>query len=152
MKIAIGCDHAGYEFKEKVKEILIGWNHDVTDFGTYSKKSVDYPDFGLKVALAVTESKVDYGIAICWTGNGMTIATNKIRGVRAGLALNPEMAMLTRAHNDANVLTLSQKYTPEEQLKEILKNFFETPFEGGRHLPRVNKIRAAEEGLSSEKS
>ncbi|RKX26414.1 MAG: ribose 5-phosphate isomerase B [Candidatus Zixiibacteriota bacterium] len=152
MKIAIGCDHAGYEFKEKVKEILSGWGHEITDFGTNSKESVDYPDFGLKVALAVAGGEADWGVAICWTGNGMTITANKIRGIRAGLALNPEMAYLTRAHNDANVLTLAQKYTPEGQLEEILKNFLETPFEGGRHLPRVNKIRAAEEGLASEET
>ncbi|MBU8933535.1 MAG: ribose 5-phosphate isomerase B [candidate division Zixibacteria bacterium] len=148
MRIAIGCDHAGLKFKEKVKEILISWGHDVVDFGTHSEDSVDYPDYGLKVALAVAGGDVDRGVTICWTGNGMNITANKIKGIRAGLALNAEMAFLTRSHNDANVLTLAQKYTPEDQIEEILKSFIDTPFEGGRHLPRVNKIRAVEEGLS----
>jgi ribose 5-phosphate isomerase B len=145
MKFAIGCDHAGLEFKEKVKEILTRLGHEVIDFGTNSKDSVDYPDFGLKVAHAVAKGKVDRGVTICWTGNGMNIAVNKVKGIRAGMALNPEMAFLTRSHNDANILTLAQKYTPENQLEEILKNFIETKFEGGRHIPRVEKIRAAEE-------
>jgi ribose 5-phosphate isomerase B len=145
MKIAIGCDHAGLEFKEKVKKILTSWGHEVTDFGTDSKDSVDYPDFGLKVAHAVANGDVERGITICWTGNGMNMATNKVHGIRAGMALNAEMAMLTRSHNDANVLTLAQKYTPVDQLDEILKNFLETPFDGGRHINRVKKIMNAEE-------
>lgn len=144
MKIAIGCDHAGLEFKEMVKAILSSWGHDVTDFGTNSKDSVDYPDFGLKVAHAVANGEVDRGITICWTGNGMNMAANKVKGIRAGMALNAEMAMLTRSHNDANVLTLAQKYTPVDQLQEILKSFLETPFEGGRHENRVKKIMSSE--------
>jgi len=144
MKIAIGCDHAGLEFKEKVKKILTSWGHEVTDFGTNSKDSVDYPDYGLKVAHAVANGDVERGVTICWTGNGMNMAANKVHGIRAGMALNAEMAMLTRSHNDANVLTLAQKYTPVEQLEEILKNFIETKFEGGRHVNRINKIMNAE--------
>jgi ribose 5-phosphate isomerase B len=145
MKIAIGCDHAGLEFKEMVKKILTSMGHEVTDFGTNSKDSVDYPDYGLKVAQAVANGDVDRGVTICWTGNGMNMAANKVHGIRAGMALNAEMAMLTRSHNDANVLTLAQKYTPVEQLNEILKSFLETPFEGGRHINRVQKIMNAEE-------
>lgn len=148
MRIAIGCDHAGLEFKDKIKEILISWGHDVVDCGTNSKDSVDYPDFGLKVAQAVARGEVERGVTICWTGNGMNMVANKTRGVRAGMAFNAEMAFLTRSHNDANVLTLAQKYTPEDQLEEILKSFIDTPFEGGRHLTRVNKIRAVEDDLS----
>jgi len=144
MKIAIGCDHAGLEFKEKVKKILTSWGHEVTDFGTNSKDSVDYPDYGLKVAHAVANGDVERGVTICWTGNGMNMAANKVHGIRAGMALNAEMAMLTRSHNDANVLTLAQKYTPVDQLEEILKNFIETKFEGGRHVNRINKIMNAE--------
>lgn len=144
MKIAIGCDHAGLEFKEKVKKILTSWGHDVTDFGTNSKDSVDYPDYGLKVAHAVANGDVERGVTICWTGNGMNMAANKVNGIRAGMALNAEMAMLTRSHNNANVLTLAQKYTPVKQLEEILKNFIETKFEGGRHINRVQKIMKAE--------
>ncbi len=146
MRIAIGCDHAGLEFKEKVKAILIRLGHEVIDFGTDSKDSVDYPDFGLRVARAVADGEVNYGMTVCWTGNGMNIAANKIKGIRAGMALNPEMAHLTRLHNNANVLTLSQKYTPEDQLEEIITQFLTTSFEGGRHIPRLEKIQKAEEG------
>ncbi|UCD64936.1 MAG: ribose 5-phosphate isomerase B [Candidatus Zixiibacteriota bacterium] len=144
MRIAIGCDHAGLEWKEKVKAILKRLDHEITDFGTDSKDSVDYPDYGLKVARAVAGGEVDYGITVCWTGNGMNMAANKVDGIRAGMALNPEMAHLTRLHNNANVLTLSQKYTPEDQLEEIVRQFLETKFEGGRHIPRLEKIQEAE--------
>ena len=144
MKIAVGCDHRGVGYKEKVKAILGKLGHEVVDFGTYTEEPVDYPDFGIKVARAVRDGIVDYGMTVCWTGNGMNIAANKIKGVRAGLALNPEMAELTRLHNDANVLTLSQKYTPDDQLEEIIRKFLETKFEGGRHIARVEKISKAE--------
>lgn len=144
MKIAIGSDHAGFGHKEKVKGILKGLGYEVLDFGTSSKESVDYPDFGLKVAHAVVNGDVTYGIAICWTGNGMMIATNKVKGIRAGMALNREMAYYTRLHNNANVLVLSGKYTPEGQLEEIVKTFLTTDFEGGRHIRRLQKIEAEE--------
>ncbi len=145
MKIAIGSDHKGYEFKEKVKRILRKLGHSVVDVGTdNATDSVDYPDFGLQVAHNVANGTVDYGITVCWTGNGMNIAANKVRGVRAGLALNVEMAQLTRLHNDANVLTLAAKFTPEDQLEEIVRTFLETPFEGGRHIRRLEKIRREE--------
>jgi ribose 5-phosphate isomerase B len=144
MKIAVACDHAGYEFKEKVKALLTEMGHEVIDFGTDSKDSVDYPDFGLKAARAVAGGEADRAVTVCWTGNGMNMAANKVRGVRAGMALSVDMAFLTRSHNDANVLTLAQKYTPESELQEILKVFVETPFEGGRHVPRVKKVMAAE--------
>ncbi|RKX23431.1 MAG: ribose 5-phosphate isomerase B [Candidatus Zixiibacteriota bacterium] len=144
MKISIGCDHAGYEFKENVKRILQKLGHEVIDFGTNSKESVDYPDFGLKVARSVADGSVDRGVTICWTGNGMNMAANKVKGIRAGMALSVEMAYLTRLHNDANVLTLAAKYTPEADVEEILKTFLETDFEGGRHSVRVGKIMAAE--------
>ncbi|MDD5426968.1 MAG: ribose 5-phosphate isomerase B [candidate division Zixibacteria bacterium] len=144
MKVAVGSDHAGFKMKEKVKRLLQKRRVEVVDFGTNSEESVDYPDYGLKVARAVAGGEVDYGITVCWTGNGMNMTANKIRGVRAGLALNPDMAFLTRSHNNANVLTLASKYTPENQLEEIIKNFLETPFEGGRHQRRVDKITDAE--------
>jgi ribose 5-phosphate isomerase B len=147
MNIAVGADHKGFEFKEKIKAILARLGHTVTDFGTNSAdQSVDYPDFGLKVAHAVAKHHAEYGITVCWTGNGMNIAANKVHGIRAGMALNVEMAQLTRAHNDANVLTLSSKYTPENQLDQIVSTFLSTPFEGGRHEKRVEKIER-EEGL-----
>ncbi|UCC45084.1 MAG: ribose 5-phosphate isomerase B [Candidatus Zixiibacteriota bacterium] len=144
MKIAIGADHKGVDFKAIVITILEKMGHEVTDFGTNTTDSVDYPDYGLKVARAVAEGTADRGITVCWTGNGMNIAANKVHGVRAGLALNTEMAQLTRSHNDANVLTLAGKYTPEDQLEDIIRAFLTTPFEGGRHTPRVEKIMAAE--------
>lgn len=146
MKIAVGADHKGFAYKEKIKAILQKLGHSVTDFGTSNENdSVDYPDYGLKVAHAVRDHQADFGINICWTGNGMAIAANKVHGVRAGLALNPEMAELTRAHNNANVLTLSEKYTPDNQLEEIVTTFLKTPFEGGRHGRRVEKIEQEEE-------
>jgi len=144
MKIAVACDHAGYEFKEAVKQILIKLGHEYIDLGTNSKGSVDYPDYGLKAAKAVTSGEADFGITVCWTGNGMNMIANKVKGVRAGLALNPDMAHMTRLHNDANILTLSQKYTPEEDLEEIVRQFLETKFEGGRHVRRIEKLRKAE--------
>ncbi len=145
MRIAIGADHKGLAFKNRVKEILVGLNHEITDFGTNSEDSVDYPDFGLKVAHAVADGQVDYGITICWTGNGMNITANKVRGIRAGMAVNTEMAYLTRLHNNANVLTLAAKYTPEAELEDIIKVFLETKFEGGRHIPRLEKIMKEEQ-------
>ena len=144
MKIAVGADHKGYLFKERVKALLEKWGYTVLDMGTNSEESVDYPDFGLKVAHAVADAKVDLGVNICWTGNGMAITSNKVKGIRAGLALNTEMARLTRLHNDANVLVLAGKFTPEDELEPILKAFLDTPFEGGRHVARLNKIKAAE--------
>jgi ribose 5-phosphate isomerase B len=140
MKIAIGSDHAGVEVKAKIMAILEGWGHEMVDFGTDSKESCDYPDFGLRVAHAVADNNVETGINVCWTGNDMAIASNKVNGIRAGIAINEDMAMLTRSHNDANLLVIGQKYTREEDLEPILKAFLETEFEGGRHIPRVQKI------------
>lgn len=141
MKIAIGSDHAGIDLKEKVKAILKNKNIEVVDFGTNSKDSVDYPDYGLKVAQAVVTGQADKGVAICWTGSGMTIAANKIRGARAALCLNKDMAFYARAHNDINVLALSQKYVDEKDVEEILDTWLNTEFEGGRHNQRLDKIK-----------
>jgi len=144
MKIAIGADHKGFAFKEKIKSLLEKMGHEVTDFGTDSEQSVDYPDFGLKVAHAVADHAAEYGVTICWTGNGMNMAANKVKGIRSALVLEPEMAYLTRRHNNANVLALAGKYTPEDQLEEILHKFLETDYEGGRHDRRIEKITAEE--------
>lgn len=149
MKIAVGSDHRGFEFKQKVMKILSSSGHEVLDCGTDSTESVDYPDFGLKVAEAVVDGKADRGITVCWTGNGMNIIANKVRGIRAGLAINQDMAYMTRLHNDANILTLSAKYTPENELGEIVKIFLQTEYEGGRHDSRLEKIRQAEKRISS---
>ncbi|RKX22641.1 MAG: ribose 5-phosphate isomerase B [Candidatus Zixiibacteriota bacterium] len=144
MKIAIGSDHAGFDLKEKVKVILQNRNIEVIDFGTESKDSVDYPDYGLRVAQAVVTGQADKGVAICWTGGGMTIAANKIRGVRATLCLDKDMAFYARSHNDINVLVLSQKYVKDENVNDIIDTWLSTEFEGGRHTRRLEKIKNAE--------
>lgn len=144
MKIAIGSDHAAVDLKAKVKYYLESKDIEVIDFGTDSKESVDYPDYGLKVAQAVASEAVDRGVAICWTGGGMVITTNKVRGIRAALCLNKDMAFYARSHNDTNVLVLSQKYVKDEDLNEILDTWLTTEFEGGRHVQRLAKIKAVE--------
>jgi ribose 5-phosphate isomerase B len=140
MKIAIGSDHAGFELKEKVKAVLQEWGNDVSDFGTDSKESVDYPDFALKVSDAVASGKCDRGIVVCWTGNGVNITANKVAGIRSAIALNPDMAELSRSHNNSNVLALPSKYLDVNMLEDILKVWLNTEFEGGRHLRRLSKI------------
>ncbi len=145
MKIALGADHKGFEYKSLIMTRLAELGHEPIDFGTDSKASCDFSDFALQAAQAVSEKKADLGILVCWTGNGMAIAANKVRGVRAGLALNPEMAELTRAHNNANILVLSGKYTPREQISEIIDKFLSTEFEGGRHQRRIDKINKYED-------
>jgi ribose 5-phosphate isomerase B len=147
MKIALGADHKGYAYKELVKSILSRKGHYINDHGAFSEESTDYPDYALAVSEEVVSKIVDYGILICWTGNGMAIAANKIKGIRAGLALNPEMAELTRSHNNANVLVIAAKYTPLECLGEIVDSFLSTEFDGGeRHQRRLNKIKNFEGG------
>lgn len=145
MKVAIGADHRGFDFKNRVKAILLKKGIEVEDLGTYSEESADYPDFAIKTAREVADGKADFGVLICWTGNGMAISANKVHGIRAGLALSPEMAKLTRAHNNANILVLSGKFTPSDQLDEIVDTFLTTKFEGGRHQRRLDKITACEE-------
>jgi len=140
MKIAIGCDHAGFDLKEKVKAILQSWGHELTDVGTDSVESVDYSDYALKAAQMVASGEADRGVVICWTGNGVSMTANKVDGIRATIALNPDMAFLARAHNNSNVLALASKYIDWNQLEEILKVWLETEFEGGRHLRRLAKI------------
>jgi ribose 5-phosphate isomerase B len=140
MKIALGCDHAGYKLKEKVKELLQSWGYQLTDFGTNSTESVDYPDYALKVAKAVASGEVERGIVVCWTGNGVNITANKVDGVRSTIAFNPEMAQLARAHNNSNVLALSSKFLNMSYLEDILKEWLDTKFDGGRHLRRLAKI------------
>jgi len=149
MKIAIASDHAGYDLKMKVKKILASKKHEVIDYGTDSKESVDYPDFGVQVAEAVAKGLADYGITVCWTGNGMNMVTNKVKGVRAGMGLSRDMAFYTRAHNNANVLTLAQKYVDVKELEEIIETFLTTEFEGGRHTRRVDKISKVEQEACS---
>lgn len=145
MKIALGADHKGLGYKNIIKTHLLDNGIEIVDFGTFSEESTDYPDYGLKAGEEVSSGKADFGILVCWTGNGMAIAANKVKGIRAGLALNVEMAELTRAHNDANVLVVSGKYTPAELLNEIVDKFLATNFDGGRHQRRVDKIKKHED-------
>ena len=146
MKISLGADHRGYKYKEKIKGYLASKGIETIDFGTDSEDSADYPDFGVKAARAVANHDVDYGIVICGSGNGMSMAANKVNGVRAGLAINTEMARLARAHNDANVLVLADMFTPEDQIEDIVNIFLATDFEAGRHERRVGKINNYEQG------
>jgi ribose 5-phosphate isomerase B len=141
MKIAIGADHAGFALKEELKKRLQSADVTIEDLGTHSKESVDYPDYGVAVGRAVSEGRADRGILICHTGIGMSIAANKVDGVRAALCRTEEDARLCRRHNDANVLALSGSFTPPDLAEAIAKDFLETGFEsGGRHERRVEKI------------
>ncbi|MCP4580067.1 MAG: ribose 5-phosphate isomerase B [candidate division Zixibacteria bacterium] len=146
MKISLGADHRGFKYKELIKKLLTAKGISFEDFGTLSEDSADFSDYGIKAAEAVAKKDVDYGIVICGTGNGMAMAANKVKGVRAGLASNVDMARLTRAHNDANVLVLSEMFTPEKQLADIINVFLNTEFEGGRHARRIGKIIDYEQG------
>ena len=138
--IAIGADHAGYEYKEKIKELLKSMGLECTDFGTESAESTDYPDYAHRVAESVSSGKAEYGILVCGTGIGMSIVANKHAGVRAANVESPEAARLAREHNDANVLAIGSRLTPWEIAKEIVGTFLRTGFEGGRHRRRVEKI------------
>ena len=140
MKIAMGSDHAGLELKEKLKEHLTGAGVEVTDFGTTGSESVDYPDFAFRAAGAVASGEFDYGVLVCSTGIGMCVAANKVRGIRAALAWDPDAAAQSRAHVDCNVLVFGQRYTDAETAIEVLDRWLKTPFEGGRHGRRVGKI------------
>lgn len=144
MKIAIGADHAGFSLKERVRGILSDKGHTVVDLGTNSSDSADYPDFAESVSRAVVSGDADFGILVCSTGAGMSIAANKIDGVRSAVGVNAEEVSLTRAHNDANILALGAKYIDEARAEELVDIFLNTPFDGGRHARRVAKIVALE--------
>ena len=144
MHLAIGSDHAGYRLKETITSSLLDAGHAVDDVGTGSEASVDYPDFAADVARRVVSGACDRGILVCGTGVGMAMAANKIDGVRAAAAGDLESARLARAHNDANILTLGARITRPDLALAIVRLFLETPFEGGRHQRRVDKIRALE--------
>ena len=139
-KIAIAADHAGYQVKERVKGILDELGLEYTDLGPDSEDSVDYPDFARKVAEGVAGGEYTKGLLVCGTGIGMSIAANKVTGVRAAVAWSEESARLSREHNDANILAIGSRTTDEEVVPEIVKAFFTAEFEGGRHQRRVDKI------------
>ncbi len=140
MKIAIGNDHAGTDYKFEIIKLLEARGHAVTNYGTDETTSVDYPDFVHPVAKDVNEKHVDLGILICGSGNGVSMTANKYKNVRAGLCWTKEITELTRLHNDANILSIPARYTSIEQAKSMVEIFLDTEFEGGRHLNRVNKI------------
>jgi ribose 5-phosphate isomerase B len=140
MKIAIGGDHAGFELKSKLIDILRNEGFDVFDFGPFSDGSVDYPDFAHPVSKAVGNDEYDFGILICGSGNGVAIAANKHQKIRAALCWNEELASLARQHNNANVLCLAARFISYEEILKIVKTFLNTGFQGGRHATRVDKI------------
>ncbi len=140
MKIAIGNDHAGTEYKFAIASYLESKGIEVINHGTNNNSSVDYPDFVHPVAKDVDEEKVNFGILICGSGNGVAMTANKYTNVRAGLCWTKEITELTRLHNNANIVCIPARFTSQPQAIEIVKTFLETEFEGGRHLNRVNKI------------
>jgi len=144
MKIAIAADHGGYELKTHVAPWLVEHGHTVTDFGPDAPGSADYPDYAFAVSDAVAKGEADVGVLCCTTGIGMSIAANKVCGVRAALVADAEAAAMSRAHNDANVLCLAGKRMSLEGAKEVLDVWLSTKFEGGRHARRVGKITARE--------
>lgn len=148
MLIAIGADHRGLELKQFIIKLLEQMGHRYQDFGTNTTDPVDYPDIAQKVAKGVAGRDFDYGILICDTGIGMCIAANKVKGIRAALVDNVFSASRARLHNDANILCLGAS-RGQDEVAEIVKTFLSTPFEGGRHQKRLDKIRAMEELLDN---
>jgi len=140
MEIAIGCDHAGFELKESIRSKLLELGYKAIDHGTHSADSVDYPEFAHTVASDVSSGKIDRGVLICGSGNGISMAANKHSNVRAALCWAPEIAELARRHNNANILALPARFITQEQGIDILEKFITTNFEGGRHERRVKKI------------
>ena len=144
MKIAIGCDHGGFELKNEIIKFLESENYEVKDFGTYSTDSCDYPDVALPVAEAFSAKEYEFGILVCGTGIGIGISANKVPGVRAALCSDTFSAHATRQHNDANILTLGQRVVGPGLAIDIVKTFLSSEFEGGRHVNRLNKITEIE--------
>jgi ribose 5-phosphate isomerase B len=138
--LAIGSDHAGYEFKEKLRHWLESQGHQVNDFGTHSLDSVDYPDFAHPVASAVEEGNAVFGLLLCGSANGVAITANKHQGIRAALCWTPEIASLARQHNNANIVCIPARFVTYAEAENILRTFLNTDFEGGRHERRVEKI------------
>jgi ribose 5-phosphate isomerase B len=146
MKVVLGADHNGVEFKRLLTRHLEEMHHEVIDVGPQTTESVDYPDFAFAAAEMVAAGRADRGILICGSGAGMSMAANKVKGVRAALCLTTEAARLARGHNDANVLTLAGWQSEADDVLEIVDTFLRSEFEGGRHARRVDKIKEYEEG------
>ena len=141
MKIGVACDHAGFEYKEKLKELLSSKAHEVNDFGCFSLESVDYPDFAHKLAESIEKGENKLGIQFCGTGNGINMSANKHQGIRAALCWSPHITEQARLHNNANVLTMPARHLKWEEVEKIVAIFLNTEFEGGRHERRVEKIK-----------
>lgn len=144
MKIAVGCDHGGYELKKYIIKVLEKLGHEVEDFGCHSLDSCDYPDFAAPAARAVAEGKCDKGILVCTTGIGISIAANKIKGIRCAHCADCLQAEMTRRHNDANMMAIGAGFTGPNMAERMVEVFLSTEFEGGRHVRRVEKIMALE--------
>lgn len=140
LPVAIGCDHAGFDYKEAIISFLDGKNVSWKDFGTYSSESVDYPDFAHPVANAVENKEVAFGILICGSANGVAITANKHQHIRAAVCWGEELAGLSRKHNDANIICIPARFVEEKLVEQMLEVFIHTEFEGGRHGNRVKKI------------
>lgn len=145
--IALGSDHGGYELKEAVKTLLVERGIPVLDVGTNNGDSVDYPDFGEKVARKVSRGEAEKGVLVCGTGIGMSIVANKFPGVRAALAADPYMAKMAKQHNNANILVLGGRVIDEDEAREMVATWLDSDFEGGRHQGRLDKIAALEKEL-----
>ncbi len=139
-KIGLASDHAGYELKEYVKSYLDEKGMAYKDYGTHSTESCDYPDYAHALARGIEGGEVETGVAVCGSGEGISMTLNKHQGIRAALVWQPEIAHMTRQHNDANVLVMPGRYISKETAREIMDEFFSTPFEGGRHIRRIEKI------------
>ena len=146
MKISLGCDHGGYALKEHIKAYLESKGHEVVDCGTYSTDSCDYPIFGEAAARKVQSGECERGIVICTTGIGISIAANKVRGIRCALCSEPLSAEMTRRHNNANILCMGGKVIDKETAVKLVDIFLHTEFEGGRHQRRIDQIAQIEEG------
>ena len=142
MKLAIGSDHAGFRYKERLRALLTEWGHEVTDFGTHSTEAVDYPVYIRPVAEAVARGEFERGIVLGGSGNGEAIVANRVRGVRCTLCWNEASARAAREHNDANVLSLGERMVAENALEGVVRVWMETAFEGGRHVRRIALIDA----------
>jgi len=144
MKVSLACDHGGYDLKEYIKTVLGKLGHECEDFGCYSAESCDYPDFGAAAARAVAEGKCEKGIVVCTTGIGISIAANKIKGIRCAHCADALQAELTRRHNDANMMAIGAGFTGKNMAERMVEVFLTTEFEGGRHQRRVDKMMALE--------
>ena len=143
-RVAVACDHGGLDLKELLVGKLREWKYEVTDFGVHRPESVDYPDYAVLVARAVSDGETDLGVLVCGTGIGMSIAANKVRGIRAALAGDELSARMAREHNDANVLCLGGRIVGPDLAVAMLRAWLDARFEGGRHQRRIDKIHAAE--------